>query len=973
MLIGKQIDRLVHKVQRLNEVYTPFLIKERIKPIVYYIDKNNKNIKVDNGFSWGEDFSVGSFKFITPKLDSNKHYYLSVNTGGVESQIIINNKKYGMTDYIENASEPMFRCHKYVLLDNLKEGDEVRVESYFSHTFNGTSPYSKPSTFSLDNLYSSRPYRSIELLVLNELLLSFIEKLELLNSSALSITDKYKKDLINNTYIRLYETLSLKESIPDDDSLINAIFIIDSFFNDKDNLPYIGIIGHSHLDTAWLWRISETRRKLHRTMSNAVTLLKRFPEYKFFLSTTLYLKWIEEDDTELFNEIKEFIKEGRIEPNGSTFVECDGNLIGAEALCRQFIRGKLYLREKFGYESDTFFLPDTFGYPPTLPQILKECGVKYFLTTKLSWNDTFDFPFNSFIWQGIDSSKVLVHFNSIQTYITDNDIKNRIDSVKNLGLSSPLLMAYGFGDGGGGPSHDMVSKAIYTANNIKTAKVEHTTVSNFMNKLSKNNLPTFSGELYLELHRGTYTTNHTLKKLNRRLEEALHNLELISVLNNLNNKDVTDKLYDSLLINQFHDILPGTCINEASIEAENELLDTLNKVNTLIKGDGKPLYYNTLGFDRVEYLESSDGISYIDLDGNEKIIDAYYFDIYNYETKYINNNKPISYIDNVIETSHYKIKLEEGKIKSLIYKGRELVGKDDFLSIKYAEDIPYFYDNWDIDADYKYKEKDAKYIESKVVLNSPNILILRNKYLIGDKSTLLLDLIFRNDTALIEFNNKLEFYDKHILVKSYFNTTIFTKHYNCDSQFGYIERNNYIENITDYAKFEVCSHKWTDVSEKNMGLSLLSDSKYGVSSIGNTLGLTLYKSGTHPDSRGGEGTSYFRYGIYPHDNSLSMDTIKEGYKFNNKPIITGYKIPKPFFNIKTNNSVILETVKYSESKGITMRFYESLGASENIIISFDTIKNISITNILEDERESIITDKIELKFSPFEIKTIIIK
>lgn len=213
----------------------------------------------------------------------------------------------------------------------------------------------------------------------------------------------------------------------------------------------------------------------------------------------------------MFGEIRALVKEGRFEPNGATWVECDCNLTDGESMIRQFVRGKRYLKEKFGYDADVFWLPDTFGYSAALPQILRGCGVPYFLTTKLSWNDTNRFPYDSFIWRGIDGSEVTVHFNTIQTTGDPEAISSRVQKRLNKHLTEHVLMAYGYGDGGGGPSADMVENALRTADTYPYAKAEHTSVSAFMKKLETEELPRYAGELYLELHRGTLTTNHDMK------------------------------------------------------------------------------------------------------------------------------------------------------------------------------------------------------------------------------------------------------------------------------------------------------------------------------------------------------------------------------------------------------------------------------------------------------------------------------
>ena len=966
MLQDRQIDRMVLKVSRLEGMYSELLVQNVIEPKIRMV-KNGKETEVKKGYRWGSDFACVNFDFTVEGIDENEKYYLFADSGAAEHLITVNGKKIGMLDYITDAFEPPARTHRYVLLEGLKNGDKVSLEAYYSHPISGLNPYDEPFTWGYSYLKEDRPFERIGLAVLHQPLKQLCERLALLNKLYSSTEDKFERAQIEKVYLELFKSLPLEKKIPSDDLIFNAIGIIDKYFESEKKLPYVGVIGHSHLDTAWLWTVEETKRKLLRTVSNAVTLLKRHKEYKFFMSTVLYLKWIEESDPQLFEEIKKLVREGRFEVNGATWVECDGNLTGSEAFCRHFIRGKRYLREKFGFESDTFWLPDTFGYSAALPQIMKKSNVDYFLTTKLSWNDTNTFPYETFMWKGIDGSEVPVHFNTIHTWIDEEAVAKRVNVIHNIRESDYSLIAYGFGDGGGGPAEEMVSRAIYTEKNCKKYKVEHTTVSDFMKKVSSEELPTYFGELYLELHRGTYTTNHKLKMYNRRLEEALHDAELISVLrDDKDAKATTDKLYDVLMLNQFHDILPGTCIAEATDIAIKEQETALREANAYNKGKGRKSYFNTLPHSRVEILPTDKGQTYEAIDGTRTVA-PYKFDAFGFGKKQKSEKVPFIVDGDRIVTPHLTATLKDGALTSLIYKGRELV-KGGFNLVKVYEDIPCIYDNWDIDADYRMKELPVKYLGSEVVSMGEYLLVIRLKYSFGEGSLLETDLKFRYDLPIVEFENKLNFGEKHTLLRAEFDTTLFAPTYKCETQFGHVERNCFDRDKSDIAKFEVCSHKWTDLSEHGMGLSLLSDCKYGVSCHGGRMGITLHKSGTHPDGRGDIGESFFRYAIYPHDGRLGMETVNLAYDFNYAPVSTAHRDFKIPFEVKSDNSVVIETVKQGEEGGIVLRMYEALGSTASISISAFG-KDITECNILEDEQKNL-GKTAEVTFAPFEIKTI---
>ncbi len=968
MLQYKQIDRMVAKVQRLGEVYQPFLITQTLRPQVYTC-KGGKALAVKPGYKWGKDFTYADFYFTAENLDPDKTYYLFAETGGTEHLISVNGKKIGMMDYVPHAVDAIFRTHKYVLLQGLKNGDRVQAESYYSHTYPGTMPYDKPVTYALDALYE-RSFQTLELVALHPGLKAFTEKLQMLNSHYQSLTDGFAKANAEKVYQQLFVILPIEQICPADEQLEKANACIDAFFaTGITQKPFVGIVGHSHLDTAWLWPVEETRHKLLRTVSNAVTLLKRHPEYKFFMSTVLYLKWIEDVDPQLFAEVKELIAQGRFEPNGATWVECDGNLTGGEAMCRHFLRGKRYLREKFGYESDTFWLPDTFGYSAAMPQIMKQCNVDYFLTTKLSWNDTNKFPYETFLWKGIDGSQVPVHFNTTHCWADDQTVKARMDNVLNPRESDAMLIAYGFGDGGGGPSEEMVANAIETEKHFTAAQVRHIGVSDFMKRATARPLPTYFGELYLELHRGTYTMIHKLKQLNRRLEEALHDAELLSVFeNDRDAKALTDRLYDTLMLNQFHDILPGTCIAEATDIAIAEQSQALKDATAFISGRGSKRYFNTLPFGRTELLPGRNGQPYTDLDGKAQALAPYTFDAFGYG-KRANVKGSFSFDGTHIVTPQLTATLEEGKLTSLVYRGREYVTSA-FNTLTVTENVPYIYDNWDIDADYKLKEQKADFVSQELVSIGEHMLVIRVTHKLTKNSFIQTDIRFVAHSPLVSFDNKLTVNDKHILVRSYFDTALHTSHYNCETQFGYVERNCYPRDVSDIAKFEVCAHKWTDLSEKNCGISLLSDTKYGVSCDGGTLGITLHKGGTHPDPRGDVGIHRFRYALLPHDTALDMETIRQGYGFNYSPISTAKKELVCPFQIRGGNSVVLETVKHGEDGGTVLRLYESLGDSTTVTLAAAG-KQILLCNILEDDKQLLSQDGLaELRFAPFEIKTV---
>lgn len=960
----KQIDRLINKMKQLTNIYQKYVIVSEMKiNEVYYQDK-----LITDGTYWGKDFEYGTFRFTVPKL-KNEKYYIFCLTGSTEHLIKVNGREVGMLDYVPNAMDDIFRIHKYLYLENLKEEDQVVVEGYFSHKIPGTFPYHKGSVFALNTYDYDRPFRYISLVTMDDDLKELVKGMNRLNQLYDTTNNTKKKECYFHIYKSLFSVLSLKDERPSKESVLKGLEILSSLSSIEDATNYIGVIGHSHLDTAWLWTVEETRHKMHRTISNAVTLCKRYPDYKFFFSTVLYLKWLKEDDIKLYNDVIELIKQGKIEANGASFIEFDSNLIGNESICKQFIRGIKFLEEEAGYSPDVFWLPDTFGYAASLPQILKQVRIPYFLTTKLSWNDTNTFPYDTFKWIGIDGSSVDVHFTSIQTWIDPVSIKERLKGVIDKTTTTDVLMTYGFGDGGGGPSSEMVERAIDTCNNYKEYKVEHTTVSDFMKKVTNKELPSYFGELYLELHRGTYTSIHDIKKYHKALEVAIHDIEMLNVLaNDKSNQDLINKNIDVLLLNEFHDILPGTCIKEANEIAVTEMKDAINELKEIM---GKGNYFNPLFIPVDTYINDGCGQSYIGLDGEKKSVSFYHF-----EPASIGYRKAcegcFTYDNGVFTTPIYQGKIEEGIITSLRWNNQELVdGKMNYFKV--CENYPFIYDNWDIDADFSFKEQNVTFVSQELLTIGASLLIVRvkNKFF---NSMITTDICFHNNDRIVEFKNKIEICDDHLLLHTYFDTTIFNSKYRSEIQFGYVERNSHHSSHEDEAKFETCSHKWVDLSNHSMGISLLKEDIYGTSCNKKRLGLTLHKGGTHPDSRSDKGIHYINYALFPHLNDLSMETIEASYKYSYKPIETKYN-PLDLLKIKYNDSCVIETLKYSyDNKGIIIRIYEALGGNSKLNILLNKEYNIIETNILEEELINLGCSKeLSLDFKPFEIKTILLK
>ena len=807
----------------------------------------------------------------------------------------------------------------------------------------------------------------------------------------------------------------------------------------SETTPEIGIIGHSHIDTAWLWTLAETSRKCARTFSSVLNLMEQYPEFKFIQSAPYHTEKIRQEYPSIFKKIKEKVKEGRWEPNGAMWIEPDCNLSSGESLIRQLIFGQRFTRKHFSYTADTLWLPDVFGYSAALPQILKGCNVNFFCTSKLAWNDTNRFPYNTFKWKGIDGTSIISHLNDIHCWPDPQTLINKWNNVQNKDIQDRHLLAFGFGDGGGGPQNEMIEIARRVKDLEGCPKTKITTVSDFMKGISEEmkEIPEWSGELYLELHRGTLTSMAKIKKGNRKLETALREAEYLNVMASLKGgKYPTEKFnefWSILLLNQFHDILPGTSIqpvNEKAVaDYEKAIAGTLAlskkalKIITnspqqsppFLKGVGgissndksqnnQLFLANSLSWNRKSEI-TLENIPAGLVPANDEIQSQRITDIQNKKllaiqgaeipalgstTIKLKNRQPetgtvFKVSARKVITPHAEIRFNKfGHITSLFDKSskREIVKKSGVLnSFLFGEDVPKEYDNWEIDKSQTQKmEIEKRLIKREVISNGPVQLRIRNKYKLGLKSTLTQDIIFHASTPKIDFETKIDWKEKHTLLKVGFDFDVLADTARHEIQYGHLERPTHQNLPQDFARYEVCTHKWTDISDGGFGIAILNDCKYGISVNDSSMQLSLLKSGTHPDETGDNGEHFFTYSILPHACGFSVESvIRPAYELNN-PVssilsATDSHEISSFIKVDAPN-VIVESIKPAEKGGndIIVRLYEAGKAGTHIKLTFDKrIESVYEANMLEEEKckLKLKNNTVSLFIKPFEIKTFV--
>lgn len=1033
MLNEAQIKRMLDKLAQLELTLEPYVFskedtltvkKYETKGHLYQVPQDNSLYSdVISGDTWGAERTYCWFKgsYTVPKKLQGQPLYAYPKLGSYETMLWVNNVPFGEFAYkICPTGHGNHYCDMIKLDPKADETIELAFEAYAGHYVIGCYPFetNEPRTFKYT-------FESIDICTKNQDIADFIFDLKALNQLA-STMDEYsfrRADVIN-CLTEVHKTVYYSPEHVDEniwrDALKKAREIMKPCLEAKNanSAPSTGLIGHSHMDTAWLWDIAETIKKCARTFSNQLNLMQQYPEYKFIQSSAYHLEMMRRHYPELFKQIQEAVKQGRYEPNGAVWVECDCNITSGESMIRQFLWGQKYTQKYFDFTSDCFWLPDTFGYSAAIPQIMKGCNVDYFLTTKLSWNDTTTFPYETFNWEGIDGTNVLVHFNTThnwpepQTLIHRTEGRGQVNSLQQKTVSNERLVSYGFGDGGGGPQFEMIEMAKRCKDLDGCPKAYHTTVSSFMKNLEKNivNPNTYAGELYLELHRGTLTNQHEIKRNNRKAEIAIRNAEILTVANAIkNNEEASDKeirpLLETLLVNQFHDILPGTCIQTAHEQSHKEMTEVIKNATDIINRNAKDIInnekisiINTLSFDMndVIYVNSD---KYLDLNSeikqqkvkdindNEKIaivglnLPAFSSTVASYKENHVSNKSSFIYENNKLTTPYAYITFnDKGYISSYIDRSnnRELVDQKGyaFNTFLFAEDVPSAWDNWDLDADCQMKFKDsAVLLNEEIISDGECQLRIRRTYKLSELSSIKQDMIFHSNSKRIDFETLIDWHDKRRFLKAAFDTTILSRQARHEIQFGYVQKPTTRNTVTEQAMFEVVNHKYTDLSETKYGCAILNDCKYGISVEGSHMRLSLHKGGIRPDPRGDEGLHKVTYSFLPHNEGFSADSvIKPSYFVNYSPIISnGVYNLNSLVKVDAPN-VIVETIKPCEDnqKAFIIRIYEAEGTFTNAQLSLGLCPTkIETTNMLEEVKETLdCTETINLDFKPFEIKTI---
>lgn len=828
-------------------------------------------------------------------------------------------------------------------------------------------------------------------------------------------------------------------SKPDSLEFRQSLHKADDFLNEKideigkESKVNIRCVGHTHIDVAWLWRLKHTREKCSRSFSTVMRMMEMFPEYVFLQTQPQLYEYMKHEFPELYAEIKERVKEGKWEVEGGMWVEADCNIISGESLTRQILIGSKFIKDEFGHDSEYLWLPDVFGYSWAMPQVLKKSGINLFMTTKISWNQYNRMPHDTFKWKGIDGTEILTHFITMPepwnepgswfyTYngrLSPKTVKGSWDAYSEKEMNKELLISYGFGDGGGGVNRDQleIRKRIDKMPglpNLKTSKAGE--YFRDLQKIVENTdhyVHTWDGELYLEYHRGTYTSQAYNKKMNRKLELLYKHAELMAVMTAVKGKDLAlakqeaiSEGWKILLTNQFHDIIPGSSIHEVYQDchvdydkAEKIVTEIMDQyTNAIDSGENKYTIYNPSGFERDELVKIPSKTEVICKDSQGNTLESQWSDDTVYvrvphipqvgyavvETTAGTADKTASFtVDGrKIETPIYLVEFnEKGQLSCLFDKKAKkqvLASGENGNVLQMFEDKPLAHDAWDIDIFYQEKMREVDNMTSFTVKENGLLrLVIEVKYDYMD-SKLTQEMIFYRDNARIDFVTKVDMHEQHQLLKVMFPINVRSTFATYDVQYGNVRRANHWNTSWDQAKFETVAHRFADMGDRNYGVALMNDCKYGYDIKEHRMRLSLIKTATHPDHLQDQGEHEFTYSILPHQGDFVQGQVVPQASFLNESlqVVKGVETFENTSFVQLDNpEVEFDALKKSEcGQYIVLRFHDYAGAQQEVTVSTGfAFAQWAEGDLRERPIEDFKSGEIKLQLGAFEIKTILLK
>lgn len=1038
-------DRLKHWIRTLKEdFYAPLGLLEwevfqTMEQLTLEEARGQSYEKVEPGYVWGRTYEYAWFRttVTVPEEAAGKRVVLDLRPGG-ESTVFVNGTAFG-TYRADWVKQPHHFLEDNVLAREAKAGEtyEICMETYAGHYFAedqdsgcATGPV-LPGLYEDDlsegarrtlgagtyGLWDEDAYQLfMDVVTLTGLLKTLDEDslraariAEALEQFTLTVDFEQEKEGRNRDYKMAR-------------ALLKPVLEVEN----GPTMPVFSAVGNAHLDLAWLWPMAETFRKTARTFAAQLRLMKEYPEYKFIQSQPACYEMCRKYYPELFEEIRQAVKDGQWIAEGAMWVEPDTNMAGGEALIRQLLYGKAYYKEMFGVDSRMLWLPDTFGYTAALPQILKGCGVDYLVTQKIFWsyNEGEQFPYHYFTWRGMDGSQVDAFLPTSYTYDTSPEDMNALwkNRVQKRELDT-FLIPFGYGDGGGGPTRDHIEYVKRQKNLEGGVRMEMENPVDYFERMEQRGGPahTYAGELYFTAHRGTYTSQAAVKKWNRKAEIALKSLELWASLAAVKAGEAgyrypaqaIERLWKETLLNQFHDILPGSSISRVYEEAEASLARVCGEAQELCMeavaslagagtGDQGISVLNGLSFDRTCFVKVPDSYKkgcktweghevpvYQDGDGLVARITVPAMGgvtLLPYEGEYegegcVEKGAAFVKAENgsfVMENDQVRVAFApNGEILSYVLKenGREFA-KGPMNHFRLFKDVPRKFDAWDIDSNYAEQEISGAFdVAMEIACEGGAKAALKVTGKIGN-SSFSQEITLAAGESRVEFATEVDWHERHRLLKVSFPTVIIGENAINEMQFGYVERPMHRSRAYDKERFEVCNHRYSAVCDGGNGFAMLNDCKYGISMEDGALELTLLRAGTCPDMQADNRHHAFAYGCTAWRGSFrESDVVRQGYEFNERPVVVPGRMEAGSLAEVDSDHVIIEAVKLAEdgSGDMIFRLYECKKAMDRVEVRVNLpVKAAWLCDMLEQKEEELeLTEgTVSLDFKAFEIKTV---
>ena len=973
----ERIKKHVYDVVGKLEIVEAYRTKE---PVDFAHRKEGEPFEAKVGEVWGDVFDCAWMHIVgkVPSSCKGKHAVMILDVSGEGLIYDKNGKPFrGITSF--NATQGGYTMHDWgvkrvVQISECSTGEEeidIWVDcgnnDLFGNTVyeNGISTY-RPLT----------PFKCADIAICNDLIRDIYYDYVTLEELRHTLHDD------NPQYYSIIYALRKVQMILndfDEEELKEASALLKKEINKKGGTPTLNFsaVGHAHIDLAWLWPIRESKRKVARTFATQLELTKRYPGYVFLVSQPQQLQWLKEDYPSLYEEVKVAVKEGRIEPQGCMWVESDPNAPSGESLSRQILYGTKFFKEEFDKDVEALWLPDSFGFPAVLPEILAKADIKYFMTIKISWNVFTPFTHNTFIWKGTGEDTVIAHLPPEGTYnsaANPMSVHYAVERYNEKGIVDDALLIFGVGDGGAGPAPKHLENLKRMENLLGLPPVKMESSEKFFHKLDKYvpELETYWGELYLENHQGTLTSQGHNKYHNRKMELLFHDVEANYSIHNLLYgtsfpKEEIEKLWKETLLYEFHDIIPGSSIPRVYDETEV----AYPRMEKQLEG-----YLCELYGKENDYVFNPLGTTYHDI--VEKNGKYYEIDALPLGYTKIDKEKEIKEFNSKITGKtlmNDKIKArfdEKGRLVELITldNGKNIIEKEGGNILALFDDNMYFLcgDAWDIDPEYHSMKPDYfELVDSKSYQDGPNaVLEMTFKY---NKSTFIQKVLLKHGSQILEFVNEVDWHERNKMLRAEFYADVVSEFSTCGIQFGSVKRTTKINDTKDMAQCETAAHRYVSLDEGDKHFAILSECKYGYRAKGKMISLGLLRSPNWPSPER-EGIHCFRYAVYAKNGESSVE--EEAYKFQQHLSLASAKENFSFASVDKSN-VVIETLKPAEYKeGYIIRLYENKGQKTDFNLLLNPmLKKAFLTSLIEKDKEELKIEngKITLTIKPFEVLT----